>query len=135
MSRAAGIALAVSRCIYGLFFLVDGALRVVGSIQDRYIGYVQPAADAFNRAFWDTQFMNPLLGASFIAAGAALFFNRTAPLGVALLLPTMFVIFFFHLFLTGQVAWGTGHLLFTLFLSWTYRDAFRPLWNHKADAF
>jgi len=134
MNKAASVALAVSRCIYGLFFLVDGVLRVAGSIRGEYIGYVQPAAEAFNRAFWDTQFMNPLLGVSFIAAGVALFFRRTAPLGVALLLPTMIVIFFFHLFLTGGVAWGTGHLLFTLFLLWVYRDAFRPLWNYRTDA-
>jgi hypothetical protein len=133
-NKVARIALRLSRCIYGLFILVDGGLRVVGSMQGQYLGFVQPSADAFNRALWDTHFMNPLLGVSFVVAGLALFSNRTAPLGVALILPTMIIIFFFHVFLTGEVIWGTCHLLFTLFLLWVYRDAFKPLWNFRADA-
>ena len=131
-AKFGNMALAVARSVYGLFILLDGAGRVFYSIQ----GYpkpkfVQPAAEAFNSHVFANPFMDPLLGVSFIAAGLALFFNRTAPLGVAILLPTMIVIFFFHVFLTGEIVWGSCHLLFVLFLLWVYRRAFAPLRNHS----
>lgn len=134
-AKPGNIALAVARCVYGLFFIGDGALRVIGSIRgDPKPTFVQPAAEAFNGPVFATPFMDPLLGTSFIAAGLALFFNRTAPLGVAILLPSMIVIFLFHLFLSGQIVWGAGHLLFVLFLLLVYRSAFTPLWNHGKTA-
>ena len=130
-SRFGSIALAVARCVYGFFFIGDGALRVISSIRGSpKPQFEQPAAEAFNGPVFATPFMDPLLGISFIVAGLALFRERTAPLGVAILLPSMIVIFFFHLFLSGQVAWGAGHLLFVLFLLWVYRSAFTPLWNY-----
>lgn len=125
------ITLVIARCVYGIFIIVDGVLRVIGSIRGGpKPQFAQPAAESFNHAVFAAPFMDPLLGVSFVVAGLALFFNRTAPLGVAILIPPIIVIFFFHLFLTGQVVWGAGHLLFVLFLLWVYRQAFRPLWNY-----
>jgi hypothetical protein len=134
-SKLGSVALAIARCVYGLFFIFDGALRVIGAIQGSpKPTFAQPAAEAFNGPLFAAPFTDPLLGTSFIVAGLALLFNRTAPLGVAILLPSIVVIFFFHLFLTGQIAWGAGHLLFVLFLLWVYRHAFAPLWNHGKSA-
>lgn len=134
-SKIAGIALTVARVVYGLFFIMDGAIRVISSVQGTpKPKFAQPAAEAFNGPLFAAPFTDPLLGTSFIVAGLALFFNRTSPLGVAILLPSMVVIFFFHLFLTGQIVWGAGHLLFVLFLVWVYRAAFTPLWNYGKPA-
>lgn len=128
----------VLRClqtVYGLFFVLDGALRLIGSARgDPKETFVQPAAEAFNGPVFATPFMDPLLGASFVVAGIALMFRRTTPLGVLILLPSLIVIFLFHAYLTGQIVWGGGHLLFVLLLAWLYRDAFRPLWNYPATA-
>lgn len=130
-SKIAGTALTVARVVYGLFFIIDGAIRVMSSIRGTpKPKFAQPAAEAFNGPLFAAPFTDPLLGTSFIVAGLSLFFNRTAPLGVAILLPSMIVIFFFHLFLTGQIVWGAGHFLFVLFLLWVYRAAFTPLWNY-----
>ena len=129
------ISLRVARVIYGAFILADGTLRVASSIQGSpKPKYAQLTAESFNHAIFSYPFMDPLLGASFMVAGLALFFNRTTPLGLAILMPSFIVIFFFHLFLTGQVVWGAGHLLFLLFLCWVYRRAFTPLWNYSNPA-
>ena len=128
-------ALRVARCVYGAFILIDGTLRVVSAIQGSpKPKFAQLAAESFNHAIFANPFMDPLLGTSFMVGGLALFFNRTTPLGLAILMPSFIVIFFFHLFLTGQVVWGAGHLLFLLFLGWVYRRSFTPLWNCNSPA-
>jgi hypothetical protein len=129
------VALRMASCIYGAFIFMDGTLRVINSVQGSpKPKFAQLSAESFNHAIFANPFMDPLLGVSFMVAGLALFFNRTTPLGVAILMPSFVVIFFFHLFLTGQVVWGAGHLLFLLFLCWVYRRAFTPLWNYSNPA-
>ena len=74
-----------------------------------------------------TGFFNPLLMVDYALGGGALLFRRTAPLGLALLAPSVGVIFLFHLKLTGNVAWGGGWALAWALLAWRYRAGFTGL--------
>ena len=124
----------ISRWLYGGYFLYVAALightLLLGgpTIQ-------QPTAAA--RAFFDamnaTGFFQPLLMVDYALGGGALLFRRTAPLGLALLAPSVGVIFLFHLRLTGNVAWGGGWALAWALLAWRYRAGFSGLWNYTSE--
>lgn len=76
-----------------------------------------------------TGFMNPLLIASFLVAGCAILFDRTAPIGLIILAPSIVVITCFHWFLTGNYTWGTIWPAWFLLLAWRLRRAFARLWD------
>ncbi len=107
------------RIIYGAFFFALG-LWALASV----FGYgtppdqpTKPAAE-FIQALSNARFVDPLLALSFIAGGGLLLLNRTAPLGLLLLAPSVVVILFFHLVLSGQYVWGTFVAAYFLVLSW-----------------
>jgi hypothetical protein len=92
------------------------------------------AGRAFLGALMAASFFTPLLAAIFLAGGSALLFQRTAPLGIALLAPPMVVIFFFHIFLTGMVLWAGIWVGSLAVLAWGHRDAFKALVTFKGPA-
>lgn len=134
MSRAMDVFLTVFRIAYGLFFIaVDLWVAIsVSRGEDEVFEQPTQAAAAFSNALEDSGFLNPLMAATFLAGGLSLLFRRTAPLGIVLLAPSVTVIFFFHLYLTGNWLWGTFWAAGLALLIWHHRDAFRPLWTYKA---
>jgi hypothetical protein len=93
----------------------------------------EPRASGFLRAMTDTGFLNHLLATSFIAAAAALVRHRTAPLGIAILAPSVVGIFLFHLMLSGRFLWGALWAIWLAALAWHYRRAFVALWTYGED--
>ncbi|MBW0143957.1 hypothetical protein [Sphingomicrobium clamense] len=93
----------------------------------------EPAALALLDANRGT-FSMQLAQASFVVGGLLLLVPRTAPLGLAILAPTVIWIFLFHATLTASFFWGASWFAAFLVLVWWYRDAFRPLvgLNRKA---
>ena len=75
--------------------------------------------------------MNPLLIASFLTAGVAILFDRTAPIGLIILAPSILVIACFHWFLSGNYIWGAIWPFWFLVLVWRYRRVFARLWEHR----
>src|SRR3546814_16941291 len=65
-----------------------------------------PAASDFASALDRTGFMNPLIIGTMLMGGAALLFERSAPVGLLLLGPSVAVIAGFLWFLTGKLVWG-----------------------------
>lgn len=117
------IAVTLFRIAYGAWFAFWGLAPLLGVAPPPT---TEPAALALldaNRA----TFSMDLAQASFIVGGLALTIGRTAPLGVAILAPTIFWIFFFHLTLSASYGWGAFWFAGWLFLAWWHRDAFRPL--------
>jgi len=97
--------------------------------------HVQPAAEAFVNALQATGFMTPwLLGGCFLLGGAALWFQRTAPLGLALLSPPMLIIVLFHIFLGKDAGPWIVIALIHAILLWHFRSAFTPLWSFSPKA-
>jgi len=92
------------------------------------------AGRAFLEALTATSFFTPLLAVTFLAGASALLFQRTAPLGIALLAPPMVLIFFFHIFLTGMLLWGGTWAGGLAVLAWGHRDAFKALVTYRGPA-
>ena len=118
----------VLRILFGLFFIYSPIMVIV------MFGGQQPpeaiaAAGHFTKALDATGFMNPALIVSFLVAGVALLFNRTAPIGLIIVAPSIFVITCFHWFLTGQYVWGSIWPVWFLLLAWRYRRIFARLWE------
>jgi hypothetical protein len=125
---------AVARTIYGLFFLTTG-LWILLSVTTGIVGApVQPTpqAAAFMKALDQAGFIDPLLAISYMIGGGSLLFERTAPLGLVLLAPSVAVILGFHLFLSGQYLWGPFVAACFMLLAWRYRRSFEPLWTRSA---
>lgn len=122
------------RIFFGLFFLLMGLWAVSSAF-----GFAEPpeqptkAAAAFTDALTKSGFMDPLLGISFILGGAALLARRTAPLGIVMLAPSVAVILFFHLFLSGQYIWGCFVAAYFVALVWHLRAGLSPLWQGQVS--
>lgn len=118
---------AVARVLFGLFFLYAPIMVIV------VFGGDQPpetvaAASHFTTALNDSGFMTPMLIAVLLAGGAAMLFDRSAPIGLILLAPPIAVITAFHWFLTGNRVWGSVWPLWFALLARRYRRVFARLW-------
>lgn len=124
----------ILRIIYGAFFVATG-LGVLASILGFGSAPEQPtkAAADFMQALTHAQFIDPLLALSFVAGGGLMICNRTAPAGLVLLAPSVAVILFFHLVLSGQYFWGSFVAAYYVLLAWHYRQAFVPLWSYRQE--
>ena len=116
------------RLAYGAWFAFWSLAPLVGVPPPPTI---QPDALALLEANRAT-FSMDLAQASFVAGGIALMWKRTAPLGIAILAPTVAWIFLFHTTLTAGYVWGAAWLAGLVLLAWWHRDAFAPLWNYKS---
>ncbi|MEG2496965.1 hypothetical protein [Brevundimonas sp.] len=128
--RYQGIAWSAVRVLFGLYFLLATVMVMV-----KFGGNHPPesvaAAAHFTLALDATGFMTPLLIASFLVAGVAVLFDRTAPVGLIILGPSVLVIACFHWFLTGKYVWGTIWPVWYLVLVWHYRHVFARLWARQ----
>lgn len=113
--------------MFGLFFVYEPLMVVF-----KYGGTNPPetvtTASDFALALDRTGFMNPLIIVSMLVGGAALLVDRTAPVGLILLVPSVVVIACFHWFLTGKYLWGSIWPLWLALLIWRYWPVFSRLW-------
>lgn len=119
----------VARLVFALFYFGVGALGLITGDRAKDIAN---AATSFQRALSETGFMDPLLCLACLVGGGALFFQRTAPLGIAVLAPLVIIIFFFHLVITHDWLWGALNLAWLLALAWYYRRGFYSLWHFQS---
>jgi hypothetical protein len=121
------------RWSYSAYFIYVGSIILGELVRGTVTPYPQPnaAAQAFSNAPDASGFMNPALVASYLGGGLALIFQRTAPLGLAMLGPPVAIILLFHTVLTGMVVWGTGWAAVWLLMVWRYRKGFVPLWCRR----
>src|SRR3546814_9666885 len=92
-----------------------------------------PAASDCASALDRTGFMNPLIIGTMLMGGAALLFERSAPVGLILLGPSIAVIAGFHWFLTGKLVWGSIWPVWFLLLVWHHLDVFSRLWVPRSE--
>ncbi|MCE7950059.1 MAG: hypothetical protein DYH18_03020 [Xanthomonadales bacterium PRO7] len=120
------------RWLYAAYFMYVGYIVLGKLLHGAAIHMHQPnsTAQAFSDALEASGFMYPTLAACYLVGGLALLFQRTAPLGLAILGPSVVIILFFHTFLTGMYAWGAGWALVWLLMFWRYRKSFIPLWSY-----
>ncbi|WCT75343.1 hypothetical protein PQ455_09035 [Sphingomonas naphthae] len=123
----------VARILFGLFFIYAPILILI-EFGGQHPPETVPAAARFTIALNDTGFMNPSLIAVLLIGGVAMLFDRSAPIGLILLGPPIFVIALFHWFLTHQYVWGSIWPLWAAALAWHYRPVFARLWERRPAA-
>jgi hypothetical protein len=86
------------RWSYSAYFIYVGSIILGELVRGTVTPYPQPnaAAQAFSNAPDASGFMNPALVASYLGGGLALIFQRTAPLGLAMLGPPVAIILLFQ---------------------------------------
>jgi uncharacterized membrane protein YphA (DoxX/SURF4 family) len=120
----------VARAFLGLVFTVFGLNGFLHFIPQPPIS---GAPAAWFGALYATGYMLPLIFATQLAAGVLLLSGRWVPLALTLLAPVIVNILGFHLFLAhGGYALPFVVLAVEVYLAWSYRDAFAPLFRSHA---
>lgn len=88
-----------------------------------------PEAQAFTDALTRSRIVDPLLAISYAVGGAALLRDRTAPLGLVVLAPSVTMIMLFHFVLSGQWPIGLVVGLVCAVLAFGYRRRLAALWT------
>jgi uncharacterized membrane protein YphA (DoxX/SURF4 family) len=121
-----------ARIVLGLIFVVFGLNGLLHFLPQPA---PPPAAGAFAGALAATGYFFPLLKVTEIVAGSLLLLGVAVPLALTLLAPIIVNIVAFHLFLApGNWAVVAVVLGSELFLAWTYRTAFAPLFARRLPA-
>ena len=120
----------VARALLGLAFTVFGANALLGFMPTPPVA---PAAGAFLGALGATGYLLPLLVAVEVGAGLMLLAGRAVPLALVLLAPVLVNVVAFHLFLDpAGLPLPLVLLAVELYLAWTHREAFAPLFRARA---
>ncbi|HVS53846.1 MAG TPA: DoxX family protein [Opitutaceae bacterium] len=124
---AARYAVATVRLLTGLLFFVFGLNGFLNFIPQPTTP-LPPGAVAFASALMATGYMMPLIAVTMLIVGALLLVNRFVPLALVLIAPFIVNSVAFHVFLepSGRVMAGIV-LALELYLAWSYRAAYRPL--------
>ena len=126
------------RWLYGGYFILLGVateLQMLGFFPDpNWDKGMSAQSAAFLDAMLKTGYLLPLIALVWIASGVAFLFQRTAPLGVALLTPVMVNIVLADTLLDTVYLWAAAHAAPLALLAWRYRSGFRGLWNYTPPA-
>lgn len=123
-----------ARCVLGFVFFASGLVGLLNLLPPPSTPLPAGAA-AFASALLDTRYMFPLIKATEAVAGALLLTNSFAPLALVLLAPVIVNICLFHAFLEpAGLAVPILLAAIELYLAWTYRAVYRPLFVRRARA-
>ncbi|HVZ71244.1 MAG TPA: DoxX family protein [Polyangia bacterium] len=121
-----------ARLLLGLIFFVFG---LNGFFHFLPQPPAPPRAMAFAGALFATGYFFPLLKATEVLAGALLLADVAVPLALVMLAPIIVNIVAFHAFLAPGNYVVVGLVLATeLFLAWSHRAVFAPLFARRAGA-
>jgi hypothetical protein len=126
----------ILRYLFAAYYLLVGvylALSLMGIVSPLH-PKVSDASAAFQAALGKTGFMFPLLAFTYVASACALFFHRTAPLGLVLLAPVAVIIFFTDILLDTAWLFGTLNALVLAALAWHFRPAYRSLFSYSVGS-
>ncbi|MCA0199143.1 MAG: hypothetical protein LCH59_13670 [Proteobacteria bacterium] len=126
----------ILRYLFAAYYLLVGvylALSLVGIVSPPH-PKISDASAAFQAALGKTGFMFPLLAFTYVASACALFFQRTAPLGLVLLAPVAVIIFFTNTLLDTAWVFGTINAVVLAALAWHFRPAYRSLFCYSVGS-
>ena len=123
----------ILRWLFGGYYLGIGivfGLTLLGVLRPPKLA-ISASSAAFQQALAATGFVMPVLVATYIAGGAALFSKRTAPLGLAMLAPAVVMITLTDFILDTAYVVASVNLAMFLALAWHLRAAYRPMWTFE----
>lgn len=119
-----------ARLLLGAIFFIFG---VNGFLQLFPLPPAPEAAESFMGALAASGYMFPLIKGVEVVAGLMLLLGRYVALGLVLLAPGIVNILLFHVFLApGGIVLALGILFLELYLAWSYRDLYRPMFTARA---
>jgi putative oxidoreductase len=91
-------------------------------------------ADAFTGGLFQSGYFFPMLKSIEVVLGALLLVGIFVPLALVILMPISINILLFHAFLTpGNTLMGIIIVLVHIYLAWSYRDYYKPLFASKTS--
>lgn len=123
----------VVRTLLGLALVVFGLNGFLNFIQPPPDMVLPEKAMAFSVALVESGYMMPLIGATLLVSGLLLLINCFVPLALVLLAPFLVNSVAFHVALepTGLPN-AIVFVVLELYLAWTYRAAYRPLFAARS---
>ncbi|MGO9607887.1 MAG: DoxX family membrane protein [Candidatus Binataceae bacterium] len=121
------VARLIPRLLLGLIFLVFGLNGFLHFLPQPPMS--GPPADFF-KALYATNYMLPLIFGAQTLGGVLLLIGVAVPVALLILAPVILNILAFHLmFAPAGIGPGLVVTALELFLAWTYRDKFLPLFS------
>jgi hypothetical protein len=132
---------ALARLLLGVLFVFHGLNGFLHFLpQDFILRATTPVPEpalAFVSALVIAGYVFPLINVVEIFAGALLLSNHLVPLALTVLAPIVVNMVLFYVVLAGLAPAGTAlaaaMLTLSVYLAWTYRDAFRPMLTDHGD--
>lgn len=124
------IGVAGARVLLGLIFLVFGLNFFFQFLPTP--PQTGDAAESFTTGLFLSGYFFPFLKAIEIVLGIALLTGVFVPLALVILMPITINIFLFHVFLTDNPLMSVVILALNVYVSWAYRDYYKPLLKAKA---
>ena len=130
-----------ARLLLGVIFVLHGLNGFLHFVPQDFIVRattdVPEPALAFVAALLIAGFVFPLINVVEIFAGALLLSNHLVPLALTVLAPIIVNMALFYVVLAGLAPAGTAltaaMLGLSIYLAWTYREAFRPMFTDHPD--
>lgn len=131
-TKIKSISAITARIVLGLIYFVFGL-----NFFFHFIPTPPPSggvADAFTGGLFQSGYFFPMLKGIEVALGALLLAGFFVPLALVILMPISINILLFHAFLTpGNSAMGIVIVLVHIYLAWSYRDYYKPLFAPKTS--
>lgn len=90
-------------------------------------------AESFTTGLFLSGYFFPFLKGLEVTLGALLLLGAFVPLVLVVLMPISLNILLFHLFLTDNPIMGIVIVALQLYLAWSYRSYYKPLFTRKAS--
>jgi putative oxidoreductase len=129
-TKIKSISAIAARIVLGLIYFVFGLNFFL-----HFIPTPPPSggvADAFTGGLFQSGYFFPMLKGLEVVLGALLLLGFFVPLVLVVLMPISINILLFHAFLAPDSSvMGIVIVLINLYLAWSYREYFKPLFNSK----
>jgi len=131
-TKIKSVSVITARIVLGLIYFVFGLNFFLLFIPMPALA--NSAADAFMGGLFQSGYFFPMLKGIEVVLGALLLIGFFVPLSLVILMPISINILLFHAFLTpGNTLMGIVIVLVHLYLAWSYRDYYKPLFTPKTS--
>jgi putative oxidoreductase len=91
-------------------------------------------AENFTTGLFQSGYFFPFLKGAEVILGGLLLTGTFVPLALVILMPITLNILLFHVFLTDNAIMSIVIVALQLYLAWSYRDYYKPLFSRKSIA-
>lgn len=131
-TRIKSTAVVVTRILLGLIYFVFGLNFFLHFLPTP--PQTGGPAESFTTGLFQSGYFFPFLKGLEVFLGGLLLAGVFVPLVLVILMPVTLNILLFHAFLTDNAIMSIVMIALHIFLAWSYRDYYKPLFKSKATA-